>query len=71
MQSTETNGARKGTWEKGHKPLPVTPTIEDRLEPKDKSRTCKLRVKVWISDVVETVTSETWLKLRNETETLS
>jgi len=32
---------------KGHKPLSVTSSVEDRLESKGRSRTCKLRVKVW------------------------
>jgi len=40
-----------GTWEKGHKSLSVTPSIEDRLEPKGRSRTSKLRVKVCVTHV--------------------
>jgi len=49
MQIPATNGACQGTWEKHHKPLSVTPSVEDRLEPKGESRTCKLRVKVWMT----------------------
>jgi len=35
------NGACQATWEKGHKPLSVTSSVEDSLEPTGKGRTCK------------------------------
>jgi len=45
-------------WDKGHKPLSVTSSIEDRLEPKGKGWTCKLRVEVWM---ISHRTSSSWI----------